>query len=257
VVIALGAVGAFALSGNDDTETATPRHRLATTTTTAPTNPDAGPFGVATTKVASLPVFASPDATGIPVVTLPATTTYGLTSTLLVDWTAVPPPDWVPVVVPLHKPNGSLGWVQAKDVALSQTSFSMKVSLSQHTLTVLNAGAPVFTTKVIIGAPATSTPIGRFYIVDPLNCNKENVPGYPVVTCSSVYGSFAMGLSALSEKLDSFDGTIAQIAIHGTNLPDSEMGKDLSNGCVRIPNAVIVEIAKSVPLLGVPVTIGA
>ena len=257
-LLVAGLVGAVVLSGDDAPKVAqdrTPR----STTTTIPANADAGPFTVATTKVAELSVYSAPDAAAEPVVTLPATTSYGLASTLLVDpTTAAPAPEWVPVVVPLHKPNGTAGWVRASDVAVAQTTFSIKVSISQHSLTVLDAGVPIMTTKVIIGTPETPTPIGRFYVTDPVNCNKEEVPGYPVVSCSGAYGVFAMGISALSEKLDSFAGApIAQIALHGTFLPDTELGKDLSNGCVRMPNAVILEIAKTVPLLGVPVTIGA
>ena len=90
-----------------------------------------------------------------------------------------------------------------------------------------------------------------------MNCNQQSVPGYPVVQCGSAYGVFAIGTSGLSEKLDSFDGTIPQIALHGTDLPDSSLGQDLSNGCIRMPNDVIVQIAKIAPLLGTPVTITA
>ncbi|MEX0664922.1 MAG: L,D-transpeptidase [Acidimicrobiia bacterium] len=158
---------------------------------------------------------------------------------------------------PLRKPNGTSGWVRASHVTVSTTTYSITVSLSQRTLVLLNAGQPVLSTRVIIGASESPTPTGRFYLTDPVNCNEELVPGYPVGQCSGAYGAFAIGTSGLSEALDSFDGTIPQIAIHGTSLPDSEMGKDLSNGCVRMPNSVILEIAKITPLLGTPVTITA
>jgi lipoprotein-anchoring transpeptidase ErfK/SrfK len=259
-LVVAGVAGAVVLSGGDGAPTvAKAPTSSSTTTTTVPANPDAGPFTVATTKVPELSVFTAPDAAAETVTILPATSPYGLASTLLVDSaTAAPAPKWVPVVVPLHKPNGTAGWVRASDVEIAQTSYSIKVSISQHSLTLLDAGTPVLTTKVIIGTPETPTPIGRFFVTDPVNCNKEEVPGYPVVSCSGAYGVFAMGISALSEKLETFAGApIAQIALHGTFLPDTELGKDLSNGCVRMPNAVILQIAKTVPLLGVPVTIEA
>jgi lipoprotein-anchoring transpeptidase ErfK/SrfK len=52
-------------------------------------------------------------------------------------------------------------------------------------------------------------------------------------------------------------GLPTTLLIHGTSLPDTELGKDLSNGCVRMPDSVILEIAKITPLLGTPVTITA
>jgi lipoprotein-anchoring transpeptidase ErfK/SrfK len=149
------------------------------------------------------------------------------------------------------------GWVQAADVTTSQTTYAIRVSLTDHTLVLLKSGTTVLTTKVIIGASATATPVGRFYLTDPLNCNKESVPGYQVAQCGSAYGTFAIGTSGLSEKLDSFDGTMPQIALHGTDLPASSLGQDLSNGCVRMPNDVILQIAQITPLLGTPVTITA
>jgi lipoprotein-anchoring transpeptidase ErfK/SrfK len=161
------------------------------------------------------------------------------------------------VLVPFLKPNSTLGWVPEDQVALSETTYEIQINLGRHELVFLNAGQPVLTTAVILGTPETPTPVGRFYVTDPLNCNVESVPGYPVAGCSSAYGAFAIGISGLSEALDSFEGTIPQIAVHGTDLPPTELGKDLSNGCVRIPNDAVLQIAQTTPLLGVPVTITA
>jgi lipoprotein-anchoring transpeptidase ErfK/SrfK len=55
--------------------------------------------------------------------------------------------------------------------------------------------------------------------------------------------------------LTSFNGGPGQIAVHGTPYAD-QVGQDLSNGCVRVPNPLILQIAKLVPL-GTPVTITA
>jgi lipoprotein-anchoring transpeptidase ErfK/SrfK len=160
------------------------------------------------------------------------------------------------VLVPLEKPNQQVGWVQGSDVTLSQTTYLIRVSLSEHSLVLLNSGQEVLRTPVIIGTAETPTPTGRFYVTDPVNCNQSQVPQFPVAQCSGAYGAFALGTSGLSETLDSFQGTIPQIALHGTNLPDSELGKDLSNGCVRMPNAIVLQIAQTVPI-GTPVYITA
>lgn len=53
----------------------------------------------------------------------------------------------------------------------------------------------------------------------------------------------------------SFNGGPGQIAVHGTPYAD-QIGQDLSNGCVRIPDPFILMIAKTVPV-GTPVTITA
>ncbi len=242
-------------------ETGRPTSVIATTMTAPPTAvvlPDQGPFTVATTKVAQLRVYRQPNAAAAVLATLPGKTTYQSTTTLLTDPDLPSPPsDWVPVTVPLRKPNETKGWVQASDVTLSQTSYAIDISLSQHTLVLRIAGHPLLSTRIIIGAPKSPTPTGRFFLTDPINCNTMAVPGYPLVQCSPVYGAFAIGTSGLSDALDSFDGTIPQIALHGTNLPASQLGTDQSNGCVRMPNDVIIQIAKLTPLLGMPVMITA
>lgn len=235
-------------------QAAPPPTTQATTTTTLAEEPAT----FATTAVESLGVRTEPRADAPLLTSLAAVTGYGLTTTLLVDTDqAAAAPGWVPVLVPFHKPNSTLGWVPEAEVTLAETPYEIEISLSRHELVFLNAGEPVVSTAVILGTPATPTPPGRFYVTDPLNCNTEVVPGYPVAQCSSAYGAFAIGISGLSDALDSFDGTIPQIAVHGTNLPPTELGKDLSNGCVRIPNEVVTQIAQTTPLLGVPVTITA
>jgi lipoprotein-anchoring transpeptidase ErfK/SrfK len=254
-----GVATAWVFSGTGGTmrPVATP---TTTTTTTAPrttpTLPDSGPFTVATTKVDQLRIYGQPSTAGSAIATLPGKTSYGSTTTLLTD-PEVPNPvsGWVPVTVPLHKPNDTTGWVQASDVTLTQTNYAIDISLSHHTLVLLNAGQSVLTTQIIIGASKSPTPTGLFFLTDPINCNTISVPGYPLGQCSPVYGAFAIGTSGLSDVLDSFDGTIPQIALHGTDLPASQLGTDQSNGCVRMPNDVITQIAKLTPLLGTPVTI--
>jgi len=163
--------------------------------------------------------------------------------------------EWLPVTVPFKKPNNTPGWVRAEEVTVAQTTYEIHVQLWTHNLQLLKDGKVVLSTKVIVGTKDTPTPTGRFYVTDPVNCNTESVKGYPIGQCSGAYGAFAVGTSGLSEKLDSFSGTIPQIALHGTNLPATELGKDLSNGCIRMPNEVITQIASITPLIGTPVVI--
>jgi lipoprotein-anchoring transpeptidase ErfK/SrfK len=69
----------------------------------------------------------------------------------------------------------------------------------------------------------------------------------------SVYGTYALGLSAFSETLATFNGGDAQTAIHGTWSTDS-VGRVVSNGCVRLFNADVEWLASVAPV-GTPVEI--
>ena len=64
-----------------------------------------------------------------------------------------------------------------------------------------------------------------------------------------------MATSAYSEQLDSFDGGLPQVAFHGTNRP-ALIGTQASNGCVRMPDAVDLQLAGLLPA-GTPITIQA
>ena len=67
------------------------------------------------------------------------------------------------------------------------------------------------------------------------------------------YGPYAFGLSGLSEQLTSFNGGNGRLGLHGTNEPDS-IGQDVSNGCIRVANDVVIQLAELLPL-GTPVQI--
>jgi lipoprotein-anchoring transpeptidase ErfK/SrfK len=240
VAMVLAIVAGFVLTSGGAASKAARRKVLAATTATAPAAPP--PAFVATTKVASLQVFDQPAATGKVVTTLSAKTDYGLPRTLLA--TAVQP-GWMQVLLPI-RPNGSQGWIRATDVTTTTTDYQVRIGLSAHHLTLVKAGAPVFDTAVVIGKNQTPTPTGIFYVTDPVDLQSSP---------NGSYGAFALGLSGFSNVLTSFNGGPGQIAVHGTPYAD-QVGQDLSNGCVRIPNPLILILAKIVPL-GTPVVISA
>ncbi len=241
VALVVAIVAAFVLtSGGGSSRAAPPKVRRAPVTTT--TSPGAPPALIATTKVASLQVFEAPSPAAKVVTTLSAKTDYGLPRTLLATGTQ---PGWYQVLLPI-RPNGSQGWVRATDVTTSSTDYAVRVTLSTHHLTLVKSGVPVFDTSVVIGTAKTPTPTGLFYVTDPVDLQAS--PNGP-------YGAFALGLSGFSNVLTSFDGGPGQIAVHGTPYAD-QVGQDLSNGCVRIPNNFILILAKTVPL-GTPVAISA
>ncbi|HEY4928464.1 MAG TPA: L,D-transpeptidase family protein [Acidimicrobiales bacterium] len=151
---------------------------------------------------------------------------------------------WVKIQLP-SRPNGSIGWLRPGAARLLVNHYRIEVTQHLHLIVVLKDGTPIFTGPVAIGAPATPTPVGLFYIRVLLHTTD---PG-------SVYGPYAYGLSAHSEALTTFDGGDAEIGIHG-NDDASVLGQSVSHGCIRMDNQEITQLAQILPL-GTPVEISA
>jgi lipoprotein-anchoring transpeptidase ErfK/SrfK len=149
--------------------------------------------------------------------------------------------DWYQVRLP-QRPNGSLGWVQASEVQLSPVDHRVVISVSQRSLQVIDAvNSVLYKTNVAVGKPRTPTPTGRFY-VDIWMPN----PGRP-------YGAFLLSIAGFSDALKTFEGGRGQVAMHGWS-DTSVMGTAASNGCVRMRNGDISQVATLAPL-GTPVEI--
>lgn len=241
VVLAIGAVGGWLLLRDD--AKATPKKRAAApTTTTTPSPPPPAPAVTATLKVPEITAYQDAVETAPVVTTLSDKTEYDIQRTLLVtDQTSRP--GWLNVLLPI-RPNGSSGWIKASDVTLGSSDYEIKVELAAHKLTLLKLGQPVLESAVVIGSDKTPTPPGKFYVTDPLDLHNNSNAGY---------GVFALGISGYSDVLTSFKGGPGQLAVHGTNNPE-QVGQNISNGCVRVPNDIIEQIAAQAPL-GTPVTI--
>ena len=152
--------------------------------------------------------------------------------------------DWLKVEIPV-RPNGTPGYVAAADVELSSTDYHLDLRLGTRTLTLYKGDQVVLTTPVVVGKPETRTPQGRFYITDLVH--QDNPAG--------AYGPLALPTNAYSEQIDEFDNGVPVIALHGTNRPEL-VGQDVSNGCVRLPNDKIQQIADAIPM-GTPIDISA
>jgi len=96
--------------------------------------------------------------------------------------------------------------------------------------------------RAAIGAAATPTPLGRYYI------NQRLIPSDP----GGPFGPGAIGISAFSPVLTGWTQG-GPVAIHGTNEPWS-IGRAVSNGCIRVPNAVDRKLFWQAPA-GTPVII--
>jgi lipoprotein-anchoring transpeptidase ErfK/SrfK len=240
LVVALGAVGGWVLLRDD--AKAIPKKQAAPTTTTSVPPPPPAPAVTATLKVPEITAYQDAVETAPVVTKLSNRTEYNVPRTFLVtDQNSRP--GWLNVLLPI-RPNGSSGWIKASDVTLGRSDYEIKIELAAHKLTLLKLGQPVLESGVVIGTDKTPTPPGKFYVTDPLDLHNNSNAGY---------GVFALGISGYSEVLTSFKGGPGQLAVHGTNNPD-QIGQNISNGCVRVPNDIIEQIAAQAPL-GTPVTI--
>ena len=118
------------------------------------------------------------------------------------------------------------------------------VDLSEKRVTLYKDGRKVLSARAAIGAPATPTPTGRFYV------NQRLIP----YDRTGPFGPGAVGISAFSEVLTGWTQG-GPIAIHGTNAPWS-IGKAVSNGCIRLRNPVLRRVFAQA-LSGTPVVIRA
>jgi lipoprotein-anchoring transpeptidase ErfK/SrfK len=148
---------------------------------------------------------------------------------------------WFHVELPM-RPNGVTGYVRADAVAVARVRTRIVVDVSRRELSFFKNGRLVLRSRTAVGASATPTPLGRYYV------NQRLVPADP----GGPFGPGAIGISAFSNVLTGWTQG-GPVAIHGTNEPWS-IGHAVSNGCIRVPNAVIRRLFASTPA-GTPVFI--
>jgi lipoprotein-anchoring transpeptidase ErfK/SrfK len=151
---------------------------------------------------------------------------------------------WIQIYLPI-RPNGSKGWVRARQIRLARDDYYVRIQLRRHRITVWRSGRVIFQQPVGVGRAVLPTPKGLYYIVEVL---KQPEPTGP-------YGPYAFGLSGFSNVLYSFGGGPGQIGLHGTDDP-SGLGHDVSHGCLRMRNSGITKLAHLLPL-GTPIRITA
>lgn len=103
--------------------------------------------------------------------------------------------------------------------------YSIQIDTNNHTLTLFKNGTIYRVYPVAVGKPSTPTPKGHFRIK-----NKATNPGGP-------FGARWLGLTAPG----------GSYGIHGTNNPSS-IGKNISNGCIRLYNKDVIELSSLVPI---------
>jgi lipoprotein-anchoring transpeptidase ErfK/SrfK len=200
---------------------------------------------VAHTDLDSIIAHTGPDAASEPVVELANDPNFPRHFLAVLDYNAYAaskPQDWIEVLLPI-RPNGTTGWLPRSDLDLYENPYRIEIDVSSFHLTVYRQNEIFVETVIGVGTGETPTPIGRFYTADL----------YEVPTENSLYGPYAFGLSGFSDVLTSFNGGAGIVGIHGTN-DESSLGTEISHGCIRIPNDLIIELARTLPL-GTPVNI--
>jgi lipoprotein-anchoring transpeptidase ErfK/SrfK len=243
VVVVLLAAGGFFVFRDDGSTTAAPPTStapVARASTGITATFAAAPLRAAITKGGNVAVYPMPDPNTTPISTLTPSTDYQFPRSFLVFDRYQ---DWLHVYLPA-RPNSSTGWIKASDVSLlNPTEYEVKVTLATHTLTLLHNGAVELQAPAATGTSENPTPTGTFFFTDPLDLSSQP---------DTAYGVFAIGLSGHSNTLSDFNGGDGQIAIHGTNDPSS-IGTNVSHGCVRVNNDIILRLSK-LPI-GTPVVI--
>jgi lipoprotein-anchoring transpeptidase ErfK/SrfK len=151
---------------------------------------------------------------------------------------------WVRVLLP-GRPNAHKGWIRTSRTRPASTPWQLRVDLSARRVTVYHDGAVVRHFRAVIGAAATPTPRGRFFVEEAVR-----------LASTASGGPYALATSARSDVLQEFEGGPGQIALHGMNHLTGAAGTAVSHGCLRLSTAAITWLARRIGR-GVPVTVTA
>jgi lipoprotein-anchoring transpeptidase ErfK/SrfK len=150
---------------------------------------------------------------------------------------------WLRVRLP-QRPNGTTGWIAEDGTAAGVARWSVVVTRSRRRASVYGDGRRVRSFGIVVGKPATPTPLGRFFVAERVRQAR-----------GSELGPWVLATSAYSDVLRQFGGGPGQIGLHGrTGLPDP-LGTAASHGCVRFSDRAIAWLAtRAGP--GTPVIVG-
>ncbi|HWI75171.1 MAG TPA: L,D-transpeptidase, partial [Baekduia sp.] len=141
------------------------------------------------------------------------------------------------------RPSGRTGWIAAGGTRRTSTPWAIRVRLSTRRVVVYERGRVVRRYAAIVGAPATPTPRGRFFVEEAL-----------ALAAGASGAPFALATSARSDVLQEFEGGPGQIALHGTRHLPGALGTAVSHGCIRVGDRAIFWLARHIGA-GVPVTV--
>jgi len=148
---------------------------------------------------------------------------------------------WLRIRVP-GRPNGRTGWVLRGALGpLHRVGTRIVVDRRALTATLTRDGRRVLRVRVGVGARATPTPPGRYWVREKLRFSSR-----------PLYGSHALGTSAYAPTLTEWPAG-GVVGIHGTDQPQLIPGRP-SHGCIRVRNAEMAKLWRATPI-GTPVLI--
>ena len=153
---------------------------------------------------------------------------------------------WLQVRLP-SRPNDAAAWLNADRVQLQSTPWRVVVSRRARSISVYRDGERLRRFSVVVGAPATPSPLGLFSIVGVWRWDPDDF-----------LGSYILPLTSHSNVLQEFDGGDGRVGIHGrggASLHDP-LGSARSHGCIRMTNGAIDWLVRTVgadALPGIPV----
>ncbi|MCW2972129.1 MAG: ErfK/YbiS/YcfS/YnhG family protein [Thermoleophilia bacterium] len=148
---------------------------------------------------------------------------------------------WSRVAIPM-RPNGRSGWVRSYVLGPVQVAHK-RIVVDRTTMraSLFDRGRRVWTSPIGVGAAATPTPSGSFWV-------REK---FPVLDASGPFGPRAIGTSDYSTLSEWPGGGV--IGLHGTDQPELIPGRP-SHGCIRVPNAALIRLYALTPI-GTPITV--
>lgn len=136
-----------------------------------------------------------------------------------------------------------VGWVRQRMLSVTRLHRTLVVvDRGDLQLRLLKNGKVVMRVPVGVGASASPTPGGSFYIRERLALPNSN----------TIYGALAFGTSAFSRFRTDWPGG-GQVGVHGTNQPGLIPGY-ISNGCVRMFNSDVLALERRIKV-GTPLLI--
>lgn len=190
-----------------------------------------------------VPILARPGS-GAQIGTLPARSKY-LGSSMRA-WVRQVSPDRRHGFVTLPwQAGGAGGWISLAGLTRSWTDVTVHASLSKRQLEVRRGCRVVLRVASAIGAAASTSPTGAYWVTDPV----------AVPTSQPQFGSYAFGLSTIQPNLPAGWTGGDQMAIHGTNDPGS-IGSAVSAGCLRVSEDTLARLRGLIGT-GTPVVIAA
>lgn len=202
---------------------------------------DVGVSQAATATGSVVNVYDGPDGAIREAFASPARTQFGQVQPATF-WVMETRGEWLHVLLN-RRPNGADGWIHSSEVSLTPMPYHIEISLSSKQLVVYEGSEPILADCVGVGKGSTPTPTGQYFVAETWDLRGKG----------TVFGNFALALSAYSNVYEQFMGGNGQIAIHGTS-NSANRGKAVSNGCIRVYNPVVGEVARIVPR-GTPVII--